>query len=105
VDALYDKLLIVKDTDAAGNIIERERRTTVNHAMKTCRRAWNIALRRNPQKVPILNPFAKMGLTSSKRETPTANYEELVAFRTKAREIGYGSLATAALIAWEWLQR
>jgi hypothetical protein len=104
-DALYERLLIVNDTDAAGNVIERERRTRVNHAMKTCRRAWNIALRRNPHKVPILNPFAKMGLTSYNRETPTATYDELVSFRAKAREMGLASLATAALIAWEWLQR
>ena len=46
--------------------------TTANHAMKTCRRAWNVAFRRNPGKVPALNPFAKMGLHSSDRETPTA---------------------------------
>jgi hypothetical protein len=105
IDALYEKLLVVKETDAAGNVIERERRTTINHAMKTCRRAWNIATRRNPGKVPLVNPFAKMGLKSSDRETPTATYVELQAFRTKAIEMGLPSLATAALIGWEWLQR
>ena len=96
-DALYDKLLIGKDG--------RERRTTVNHAMKTCRRAWNVAARRNPGKLPEVNPFAKMGLVSSDRETPTATYTELQAFRAKAGEMGLSSLATAALISWEWLQR
>jgi len=96
-DTLYEKLLIGKDG--------RERRTTVNHAMKTCRRAWNIAARRNPGKVPAVNPFARMGLQSSDRETPTATYTELQAFRTRAVEMGLPSLATAALIAWEWLQR
>jgi hypothetical protein len=57
--------------------------------------------------MPLVNPFAKMGLESSDRETPTATYEELVAFRTKAIELGLPSpsLATAALIGWEWLQR
>jgi hypothetical protein len=105
VDALYEKLLVVKETDADGNIIERERRTTVNHAMKTARRAWNIALRCNPGKVPTTNPFAQMGLVSSDRETPTATFEELQVFRAKAIELGHSSLATAALIAWEWLQR
>ena len=109
-DDLYDKLLVVKTTDADGNVVERERRTTVNHAMKSCRRAWFICSRRNPKKVvdgtiPIVNPFAKMGLESSDRETPTANYEELIAFRSKAIELGLPSLATAALIGWEWLQR
>ena len=48
-DDLYEKLLILKTTDADGNTVERERRTTVNHAMKSCRRAWNVAGRRNPE--------------------------------------------------------
>jgi hypothetical protein len=105
IDALYERLLVVKEVDADGNTVEWERRTRVNHAMKTCRRAWNIALRRHPTKVPTLNPFAQMGLVSYNRETPTATYAELESFRAKAREKGYPSLATAALLAWEWLQR
>jgi hypothetical protein len=104
-DALYEKLVVVIETDAAGNVVKRERRTTVNHAMKTCRRAWNVAARRNPGRVPLVNPFARMGLESSDRETPTATYDDLRAFRAKAVEMGHQSLATAALIAWEWLQR
>ena len=52
-----------------------------------------------------MNPFAQMGLRSSDRETPTATFEELQAFRAKAKEMGLPSLATAALIGWEWLQR
>jgi hypothetical protein len=109
-DDLYEKLLVVKITDKAGNVVERERLTTVNHAMKSCRRAWFICARRNPKKVvdgsiPFINPFAKMGLESSDRETPTATYDEMLAFRTKAVELGLPSLATAALIGWEWLQR
>jgi hypothetical protein len=98
-------LLTIKETDVDGNQIERERRTRINHSMKSCRRAWNIALRRHPRKVPLLNPFAKMGLVSSDRETPTATFGELQAFRAKAVEMGLSSLATAALIGWEWLQR
>ena len=101
-DALYEALLVVKDED--GNVIG-ERRTTVNHAMKSCRRAWNICARRNPGKLPLVNPFAQMGLRSSDRETPTATFEELQAFRAKAKELGLPSLATGALIGWEWLQR
>ena len=97
IDALYEKLLVADDG--------RERRTTVNHAMKSCRRAWNVAARRNPGSVPLVNPFARMGLRSSDRETPTASYAELKAFRAKAIEMGLSSLATAALIGWEWLQR
>jgi hypothetical protein len=61
--------------------------------MKSCRRAWNVVARRHPGKLPLVNPFAQMGLRSSDRETPTATYAEL------------GRGATAALIGWEWLQR
>jgi hypothetical protein len=39
-----------------------------------------------------------MGLESSDRETPTATFDELQAFRTKAIEMGLQSLATAALL-------
>src|SRR5262249_4712679 len=46
-----------------------------------------------------------MGLQSSSRETPTATFDELQNFRAKAVAMGLPSLATAALIAWEWLQR
>ena len=104
-DDLYEKLLILRITDAEGNVVERERRTTVNHAMKSCRRAWNVVARRHPGKLPLVNPFAQMGLRSSDRETPTATYDELIAFRAKAVEWASPSLATAALIGWEWLQR
>ena len=97
-DPLYEKLLVVSETDADGNVGVRTRTTTVNHAMKTCRRAWNIAARRNPGKLPLVNPFAQMGLQSSDRETPTATYEDLQVFRAKAIEMGLPSLATAALI-------
>jgi hypothetical protein len=101
-DALYEALLPLKNDE--GNVIG-ERRTTVSHAMKSCRRAWNICARRNPGKLPLINPFAQMGLRSSDRETPTATYEELQSFRTKAKAMGLPSLATGALIGWEWLQR
>ena len=105
VDDLYDKLLMVREADANGKLVDRERRTSVNNAMKSCRRAWNVGLRRHPRKVPMLNPFAKMGLVSSNRTTPTATFAELQAFCAKAKEKKLASLATAALISWEWLQR
>src|SRR5205807_8639037 len=105
IDARYRKLAVITQTGADGKTIERERRTTVNHAMKSCRRAWNVAARRNPGKVPLVNPFAKMGLIGSDRETPPATYHELVAFRAKAADMNLASLGTAALIGWEWLQR
>jgi hypothetical protein len=104
IDIVYEKLLIITEIKD-GAAVERERRTTVNHAMKSCRRAWNVAARRNPGKLPLVNPFAQMGLRSSDSVTPTATYEHLRMFRAKATEMGLPSLATAALIAWEWSQR
>ncbi|MGO9631405.1 MAG: hypothetical protein ACLPXW_20770 [Xanthobacteraceae bacterium] len=105
VDDLYTKLLTVREADAAGTLVVRERRTSVNNAMKSCRRAWNVGLRRHPRSVPMPNPFAQMELVSSNRQTPTATFAELQAFRATALEMGLSSLATAALIAWEWLPR
>jgi hypothetical protein len=47
----------------------------------------------------VKNPFEKMGLTSgdNQRETPHAGYEQLTTFPAKAVDMGYPSLATAAL--------
>lgn len=100
VDQLFEKLLF-----KIVNGKQVERRTTVNHAMKTARGAWNTVSRANPGLFPPRNPFEKMGLQSNSRETPHANFAELVAFRAKAIEMGYPSLATGALIGWELLQR
>jgi hypothetical protein len=109
-DAIYAKLLVVKEADENGNVVLRERRRFANAAMTACRRAWFIGQRVEERFVPELNPFSKMGLKARKvgeapRETPTATWDELIAFRAKAKELGYGSIATAALAAWEWLQR
>jgi hypothetical protein len=73
--------------------------------MKTARGAWNTISRAHPHTFPPKNPFEKMGLQSKSRETPHANFAELAAFRAKAFELGYPSLATGVLIGWEWLQR
>ena len=110
VDAIYAKLLVVEDEDADGNIVKRERRRTANAAMTACRRAWFVGQRAQEAKVPGINPFSRMGLRTRApgqpvRETPTATWEELVAFRVAAKKLGYGSVGTAALLTWEWLQR
>lgn len=110
VDAVYAKLLVVEDKDAAGNTVKRERRRFANAAMTACRRAWFVGQRAQEAKVPVINPFSRMGLKSRApgqpvRETPTATWDELVAFRRAARKLGYHSIATAALLTWEWLQR
>ena len=44
-------------------------------------------------------------MQSTSRETPHATFAELAAFRAKAFEMGYPSLATGVLIGWELLQR
>ncbi|NPU09680.1 MULTISPECIES: hypothetical protein [Bradyrhizobium] len=110
VDAVYAKLLVVEERDKDGNIIHRERRRFANAAMVACRRAWFVGHRAREKDVPAINPFSRMGLKArapnqAARETPTATWEELVAFRRKANEMGYRSVATAALLSWEWLQR
>ena len=110
VDAIYAKLLVVEDEDADGNVVKRERRRSANAAMTACRRAWFVGQRAQETKVPAINPFSCMGLKTRApgqpvRETPTATWSELVAFRVAANKLGYGSVGTAALLTWEWLQR
>jgi hypothetical protein len=110
VDAVYAKLLVKESKDAQGNLVTRTRRRFANAAMIACRRAWNVGKRAEEKIVPEINPFAKMGLKKrgpgeKPRETPTATWEELALFRAKTRELGYWSVGTAALAAFEWLQR
>lgn len=110
VDAIYAKLLVVNKKDKDGNVVKRERRRFANASMIACRRAWFVGQRAEETIVPAINPFSRMGLKSRPpgrpaRETPTATWDELVAFRAAAKTLGYGSLATAALLSWEWLQR
>ena len=110
VDAIYAKLLVVEDKDANGNIVMRERRRSANAAMTACRRAWFVGQRAQETKVPQINPFSRMGLKTRApgqpaRETPTATWDELIAFRMAAKKLGYRSVGTAALLTWEWLQR
>jgi hypothetical protein len=110
VDAIYAKLLVVEEKAEDGSVVVRERRRYANAAMTACRRAWFVGQRAEEKHVPVINPFAKMGLKKRRsgdpiRETPTATWDELVAFRAKALELGYSSIASAALAMWEWLQR
>jgi hypothetical protein len=110
VDVVYAKLLVVESLDAEGNVVRRERRRMAIAAMGACRRAWFVMQRAEEAIVPADNPFAKMGLKKlapgqKKTETPTATWDELLTFREAAVKLGYASLATAALTAWEWLQR
>jgi hypothetical protein len=110
VDAIYAKLLVVEDEDTNGNLVMRERRRSANAAMTACRRAWFVGQRAQETTVPQINPFSRMGLKTRApgqpaRETPTATWDELIAFRMSAKKLGYSSVGTAALLTWEWLQR
>lgn len=110
VDAVYGKLLVVTRVERNGEVIARERRRYVNVAMSSCRRAWFVGQRAQEKIVPASNPFSRMGLKSRApgqpiRPTPTATWDELVAFRAAAKSLDYRSIATAALLSWEWLQR
>jgi hypothetical protein len=118
VDKLYQALLPMRDaagnplalfpegslTDAKGDPLYAERRTTVNNAMKYCRRAWNVAKRVHPKEVPA-NPFADMDLASRSKEVEAATYAELLAAVAQADAMGLPSLGTALMVTWEWLQR
>jgi hypothetical protein len=42
----------------------------------------------------------KLAPGQKKTETPTATWDELMAFRMSAVKLGYASIATAALTAW-----
>ncbi len=120
VDKLYKKLLPLRDE--AGNPVPQlldgpsphvtsgeplyaERRTTVNHAMKSSRTAWNIVRRLHPKYVPAANPFAEMGLVSRTKPVEAASYGDLLAAIAQADAMGLPSLGTALMLTWEWLQR
>jgi hypothetical protein len=104
-DRLLEKLGSVVEKDADGNEVIRERKTTVNHAMKSCRRAWNVVYRAEPKIVPKENPFSRMGLDESSVPSVNATYEQLKAFVHCCDGNARRSIGTAAMIGWEWLQR
>jgi hypothetical protein len=64
-----------------------------------------VAYRDKPNLVPFEDPFARMELSYKPKVTRAATYEELSAFVTAADALGYRSIASAALIAFFWLQR
>jgi hypothetical protein len=91
--------------DGEGAQLFLERRTTVNHAMKSCRRAWNVTMRLHRSVVPAANPFARMGLVASAGTVTAATYGDLLAAIAQADAKGFPSLGTALMLTWEWLQR
>ncbi len=96
-DRLYAKL---KEKPEGG-----ERVRTAVLAVTVCKRAWNIARRDKPKVVPWENPFDKMELSYEPQPTRPVTLVELERFVCAADEAGEGSLGTAAMIAYYWLQR
>jgi Phage integrase family len=81
------------------------RERTAVLAMRICQRAWNVARRDQPKAVPAANPFEKMGLSYKARPTRPFTLTELARFIEAADAEGDGSIGTAAMIAYYWLQR
>jgi hypothetical protein len=96
-DRLFDKL---KDKPDGG-----ERVRTALLCVTVCKRAWNVARRDKPKIVPWENPFDKMELSYEPKPTRPVTHDELLRFVIAADEAGEGSLGTAAMIAYYWLQR
>jgi hypothetical protein len=76
------------------------------YAMQVCRLVWNWAIRYKKTTGITENPFAGMALSHAvadgNRPTTRAEYN---AYRAKARELGYQSMATAAALSFELVQR
>jgi hypothetical protein len=96
-DLLYDKLKVHPK--------EGERVRTALLAMQVARRAWNAALRTKSALIPSANPFTKMEIDYKAKTTKLFSYADLKTFVAKADEMGEFSIGTAALIAFNWLQR
>jgi len=105
VDKLYARLRYVVERGDDGVERTRDRLTTANHAMASAQRAWNVVRRSNPDRVPVVNPFAKMERESSDRTTRAATFDQLQAFVAACDSAGHPSIATAALILWHWCVR
>ena len=96
-DRLFDRL---KARPEGG-----ERVRTAVLAVTVCKRAWNVARRDKPKIVPWENPFNKMELSYEPKPTRPVTHDELIRFVTAADEADEGSLGTAAMLAYYWLQR
>jgi Phage integrase family len=96
-DALFERLKV--------NPKGGERVRTAVLAMRVCSRAWKVARRAEPRRVPSDNPFEKMGLTYKAKPTKLFQYADLMRFVAAADTAGHRSVGTAAMIAFFWLQR
>lgn len=77
-----------------------------SYAMQVCRLVWDWAVRHQDHTGVTFNPFSKMALASTATEgnRPTTR-PEYDLYRETAREMGLQSMATAAALSFELLQR
>ena len=116
-DILFDRLRSVQEpvldeegqpvigNDGTPVIRMRERTRTAVLAIVCCRTAWNWARRAQPEIIPTANPFAGVDLEYEAKPTRPVTHAELLRFVKAADEAGEGSIGTAAMIAFYWLQR
>jgi hypothetical protein len=88
-DVLFEKLKV--------NPKGGERVRTAVLAMRVCSRAWKVAMRAEPRRVPSENPFEKMGLTYTAKPTKLFQYDDLMKFVAAADVAGHRSVGTAAM--------
>ncbi|EKE67173.1 tyrosine-type recombinase/integrase, partial [Oceanibaculum indicum] len=93
-DRLYQDLQWTAD--------KRRRLATANAAMRVARRCWNIGRRLG---LVSANPFTAMGLEATGGDTTPATRAQLASFIAAADRMGYPSMGTAALLAFELCQR
>lgn len=101
-DVIYDQLQWVDDENVEGG--RRRRLATANAAMRAVRRVWSVAIRKGWGGVK-LNPFAKMELEGTGGHTVPFSRSQYEALVKAADEIGYPSIGTAAMLAFEFCQR
>lgn len=96
-DLLHEKLKIGK----GGKQLKR----TPGLAMTVCKTAWDVARRAHSSIIPADNPFSKVQIDYRPALTRAATRAELATFVAAADADKSGSLGTAAMIAYYWLQR
>ena len=71
-----DRLFAKLEKKADGG----KRTRTALLSMQYCRRAWNVARRAKADQVPVDNPFQKMGISYTAKQTRPVSHAELVRF-------------------------
>jgi len=97
------------DAEAADKVYDKFAPRGARQALyvvQVCRAVWNVAVRYSAQTGVTSNPWAAMGVSykaeEGNRPTSRAEYHRYCA---KARELGFESMATAASLSFELVQR